>query len=73
MRERSIRCGRETEYEVSIPVTVREYYIKGSGQLCPRCFQELYSLPSSLEKTTTGSCVFPTIGSYGIRIIPNKL
>ena len=37
MKEKCTRCGRETEYEVSTPVTVRRYYVEGAGQLCEEC------------------------------------
>lgn len=48
MKETCIRCGRETEYEVSTPVTVRRYYVEGSGHLCEKCFYELYPVPRIL-------------------------
>lgn len=47
MKERCIRCGRETEYEVSTPVTVRRYYVECSGQLCEKCFYDLYPVPDA--------------------------
>ena len=49
MKERCIRCGKETEYDVSTPVTVRRWYVEGSGQLCEQCFYELYPVPGSLQ------------------------
>lgn len=49
MKEKCIRCGRETEYEASTPVTARRYYIEGSVQLCPLCYQELYGVAPSLQ------------------------
>ena len=49
MKEKCIRCGRETEYETSTPVTVRRWYIEGSGQLCEQCFYELYPVPGTLQ------------------------
>ena len=45
MKEKCFRCGRETEYEVSTPVTVRNYFIEGFGQLCEECFYTLYPVP----------------------------
>jgi hypothetical protein len=47
MNELCIRCGKETEYGVSAPVHMRKYYIEGSGQLCEKCFYELYPVPTS--------------------------
>lgn len=51
MKEKCIRCGRETEYEVFTPVTVRTFFIEGSGQLCEECFSQLYgsSLPKPIK------------------------
>ena len=43
MKELCVRCGKETEYDINTPVTVRRYYIEGSGQVCEACFQDLYS------------------------------
>jgi hypothetical protein len=48
-KEKCIRCGVETEYDVSSPVTVRRWYIEGSGQLCEKCFFELYPMPGALQ------------------------
>ncbi len=48
MREKCIRCGRETIYEFSTPVTLRRYYVEGSGQLCEECFYEMYPVPGTL-------------------------
>ena len=48
MKERCIRCGKETEYEASTPVAVRRFFVEGSGQLCPRCDQELYGVAGPL-------------------------
>ena len=48
-KEKCIRCGRETEYEVSTPVTMRRYYVEGSGQLCLLCYQKLYGVAGSLQ------------------------
>jgi len=68
-RERCIRCGVETEYNVSTPVTVRRWYIEGSGQLCEECYFTLYPMPGALQSNLgkeNGSKDNPTI-------IPNKL
>lgn len=48
MRELCIRCGKETPYDQSTPLTLRRYYIEGSGQLCQDCFQFLYPVPTVL-------------------------
>ena len=52
MKEKCFRCGRETEYEFSTPVTVRLYYVEGSGQLCEECFYKLYPEQGALENKT---------------------
>ena len=49
MREKCVRCGVETEYDVSSPVTVRRWYIEGSGQLCEQCYSTLYPMLGSLQ------------------------
>lgn len=49
MKERCIRCGKETEYDISTPVTVRRRYVEGSGQLCEKCFYELYPVPRTSD------------------------
>jgi len=49
MKERCIRCGKKTEYNVSTPVTVRRWYVEGSGQLCEQCFYELYPVPRTSD------------------------
>ncbi len=46
-KEICTRCGKETEYDVGIPVTLRRYYVEGSGQLCEECWQELYPVPDT--------------------------
>jgi NMD protein affecting ribosome stability and mRNA decay len=61
MKEKCTRCGRETEYEVSAPVTERRYYIEGSGQLCEKCFYELYPVPGAL-RDEINACNTPAEG-----------
>ena len=41
-KERCILCGGLTETAKEQPLSEREYYIEGAGQLCKRCYQELY-------------------------------
>ena len=48
-KELCIRCGKPTPYHPSTPITLRRYYVEGSGQLCPLCWQELYGVASSLQ------------------------
>lgn len=46
MNELCIRCGKPTIYRPNTPITLRRYFVEGSGQLCEKCFYELYPVPS---------------------------
>lgn len=46
--ERCIRCNKPTPYHPNTPITLRRYYVEGSGQLCPLCYQELYGVAGAL-------------------------
>ena len=48
-KELCIRCNKPTPYHPNTPITLRRYYVEGSGQLCPLCYQELYGMASSLQ------------------------
>ena len=41
-KELCIRCGKITEYEINTPTEARQYYVDGSGQLCPECWRKVY-------------------------------
>ena len=47
-KELCIRCNKLTPYHPNTPITLRRYYVEGSGQLCPLCYQELYGVAGSL-------------------------
>ncbi len=47
-KELCIRCNKPTPYHPNTPITLRRYYVEGSGQLCPLCYQELYGAAGSL-------------------------
>ena len=47
-KELCIRCGKPTPYHPNTPITLRRYYVEGSGQLCSLCYQELYGVAGSL-------------------------
>lgn len=69
VKERCVRCSKETEYDVNTPITVRRYFVEGSGQLCEQCYFTLYPVRGSLQSNLgkeNGSKDNPTI-------IPNKL
>ncbi len=34
-------CWTKTEVRKETPVELRNYYVEGVGQLCPRCYREL--------------------------------
>ncbi len=63
-RERCVVCSQATEYAFDTPVSDREFYIEGVGQLCPRCYYDLYEKERfTVEKTLRGGeerylCVF---------------
>ena len=48
-KELCIRCNKPTPYDIRTPITLRRYYVEGSGQLCPLCYQELYGVAPSLQ------------------------
>ena len=47
MNDKCIRCGKETEYDINTPKTVRRYFVEGAGQLCEECFHKLYPVPGA--------------------------
>ena len=48
-KELCIRCNKPTPYHSNTPITLRRYYVEGSGQLCEKCFYELYPVAPSLQ------------------------
>ena len=42
MNDLCVLCGRETIYGRDVPVTSREHYVEGVGQLCPDCYKKVY-------------------------------
>lgn len=41
-REQCVMCKSETEYFCNQPITERQYYIEGAGQLCRQCYYKIY-------------------------------
>ncbi len=41
-KEHCILCGRLTKAEKYQPLSEREHYIEGAGQLCWGCYKEIY-------------------------------
>lgn len=40
--EKCVICGAETPYRFSTPISQREFYVEGSGQICQHCHYEIY-------------------------------
>ncbi|WP_412224638.1 hypothetical protein [Eubacterium callanderi] len=39
--ERCILCGKQTYIQINAPITARQGYIEGVGQLCARCNRKI--------------------------------
>ena len=50
--ERCIICQKELHIPVSTPITEREWYIQGCGQLCDECYR-LVTRSSQTDDFTT--------------------
>lgn len=35
--EKCVICGADTPYRLSTPISQREFYVEGSGQICRHC------------------------------------
>ena len=42
-KEYCVFCGKITEIAEEQPIAKREYYIEGAGQLCGKCYREIYA------------------------------
>ena len=40
--EKCVICGADTPYRFSTPISQREFYVEGSGQICRHCHYEIY-------------------------------
>lgn len=40
--ERCVLCWRLTDIPKDRPIALRDYYLQGQGQLCAKCYYELY-------------------------------
>lgn len=40
--EKCVICGADTPYRFSTPISQREFYIGGAGQMCKHCHYESY-------------------------------
>jgi len=42
MKDKCVSCGCETEYDKETHIDFRNFYIEGAGQLCEKCYKEIY-------------------------------
>ena len=40
--EKCVSCGEDTPYIIDMPIDLRDYYIDGAGQLCKKCFDDIF-------------------------------
>ena len=40
--ERCVMCDAKTKYTSQVPIIQRNYYVEGAGQLCEKCYRNLY-------------------------------
>lgn len=45
--ERCVICVKPTEYRADTPIDKRECYVEGAGQLCRKCYFEIYLKPGN--------------------------
>jgi len=41
--DKCVNCGCETPYFINIHIDLRNYYVKGAGQLCKDCYDKIYN------------------------------
>lgn len=41
--EKCVLCGGNSGYKFCTPIEQRQFYLEGSGQLCKKCFDEVYA------------------------------
>lgn len=49
--EKCVLCGRDTGIETETPVSHRKNYIIGGGQLCEKCYSDIYTASDSQDIT----------------------
>lgn len=42
-KEYCVLCGKITRVMQDCPVSERDYYLEGAGQLCGECYREIYA------------------------------
>lgn len=40
--EKCVICQRKNEYIHGVPISERNYFVEGAGQLCKKCYYDLY-------------------------------
>lgn len=48
-KELCVRCGKETAYDINMPVTIRRWYAEGAGQLCEACWRKLWPTKEEIK------------------------
>ena len=41
-KDKCVSCGVETQYDEFDHIDFRNFYIEGAGQLCVKCFNDIY-------------------------------
>jgi len=41
-KEKCILCKKKTKYFKNTHIDMRKYYIEGAGQLCEKCYKNIY-------------------------------
>ena len=50
MKDNCAACGNKTPYDEFDEVEVRFFYVEGAGQLCAKCYGEIYGNKTGLFK-----------------------
>jgi hypothetical protein len=45
--EKCVSCGIDTKVPVYMHIDYRSYYVEGAGQLCEKCYDEIYNFPKT--------------------------
>ena len=48
-KELCIRCNKPTPYHPNTTIIFRRCFVEEAGQLCEKCFYELYPVPGVLQ------------------------
>lgn len=49
-RESCIRCGEPTDILIDTPIDRRKYFVEGAGQMCEKCWIEVYDKETGISK-----------------------